>query len=284
MVFTTFPYRKPLAPKEDIPAIKRLGANFPEEIRPLPERTSMVRKHGPHVITMMSPPHVGLPYGKLPRQLMVWIVTEAVRTQSPDIVLGKNLSEFATKIFGNRGRGGTRGSLTYLDEQARRLFSTNINITSSSSSSSSGMDAVNIRNMSITDEAMIFWTPSNFESEKPRWESTLRLNESFLSNAIKHGFPISPKIISEIASPLVIDLYIWLTYRLHHLDNTLLIRWKDLHMQLGSDPNHSNPRKLKTDIIEAIKVVLRYYPQANLVQHKDGIILKPSPPHLPMVA
>ena len=34
------------------------------------------------------------PYGNLPRLLMAWVCTEAVRTQSRELVLGRSLSEF----------------------------------------------------------------------------------------------------------------------------------------------------------------------------------------------
>ena len=35
-----------------------------------------------------------LPYGNLPRLLMAWVSTEAVRTQSRELVMGRSLSEF----------------------------------------------------------------------------------------------------------------------------------------------------------------------------------------------
>ena len=35
-----------------------------------------------------------LPYGNLPRLLLAWVSTEAVRTQSRELVLGRSLSEF----------------------------------------------------------------------------------------------------------------------------------------------------------------------------------------------
>ena len=35
-----------------------------------------------------------LPFGNLPRLILAWVSTEAVRTQSRVLVLGKSLSEF----------------------------------------------------------------------------------------------------------------------------------------------------------------------------------------------
>ena len=60
-----------------------------------------------------------LPYGNLPRLLLAWMCTEAVRTQSPDLVLGRSLSEFMKKLgMAPAGAGRTR-----LRNQMSRLFS-----------------------------------------------------------------------------------------------------------------------------------------------------------------
>ena len=43
-----------------------------------------------------------LPYGNLPRLILAWICTEAVRTQSREIVLGRSLSKFMRALGINR--------------------------------------------------------------------------------------------------------------------------------------------------------------------------------------
>ena len=45
-----------------------------------------------------DPSHIRLPYGNLPRLLMAWVSTEAVRTRSRELVLGRSLSEFMRKV------------------------------------------------------------------------------------------------------------------------------------------------------------------------------------------
>ena len=44
-----------------------------------------------------------LPYGNLPRLLMAWVSTEAVRTQRRELILGRSLSEFMRKLDITRG-------------------------------------------------------------------------------------------------------------------------------------------------------------------------------------
>ena len=40
----------------------------------------------------------GYPYGVLPRYILTWMSTEAVRTQSPVLQLGSNLSDFMDRL------------------------------------------------------------------------------------------------------------------------------------------------------------------------------------------
>ena len=60
-----------------------------------------------------------LPYGTVPRLLLASVCTEAVRTQSPELILGDSLSEFMRKV----GVYGTSGDKhTRLRNQMRRLL------------------------------------------------------------------------------------------------------------------------------------------------------------------
>ena len=52
------------------------------------------RVNGPYTLIMTATGEYKLPFGPLPRLLMAWLSTEAVRTQSPVISLGDSLSEF----------------------------------------------------------------------------------------------------------------------------------------------------------------------------------------------
>ena len=58
-----------------------------------------------------------LPYGNLPRLLLAWVSTEAVRTQSRELVLGFSLSEFMRKLGMAPLGGGSRGERTRLRNQ-----------------------------------------------------------------------------------------------------------------------------------------------------------------------
>ena len=73
-------------------------------------RLQYKRTNGPYTLIMTATGNHKLPFGNLPRLLLAWVCTEAVRTQSRELVLGKSLSEFMRKldIYSNSGRVYTR--------------------------------------------------------------------------------------------------------------------------------------------------------------------------------
>ena len=66
-------------------------------------RLQYKRVNGPYKLVMVAGADNKLPYGSLPRLLLAWVSTEAVRTQSRELVLGRSLSEFM-RTLGDRQR------------------------------------------------------------------------------------------------------------------------------------------------------------------------------------
>lgn len=76
-----------------------------------PKTNEFERRNGNFVLTMLAPSRVGLPYGSIPRLLMAWLSTEAVRTQDRTVILGDTLSEFMRSL-GMTPTGGRWGTIT----------------------------------------------------------------------------------------------------------------------------------------------------------------------------
>ena len=78
-------------------------------------RLQYKRVNGPYTLIMTATGNYKLPYGNLPRLLLAWISTEAVRTQSRILVLGDSLSEFMRTLgvlsSDSGGRTGVRTRL-----------------------------------------------------------------------------------------------------------------------------------------------------------------------------
>ena len=77
-------------------------------------RKEYKRVNGPLTLIMLSSSKTKLPYGNLPRLLLAWVCTEAVQTQSRELVLGSSLSEFMRKLGMAPLGGGSRGERTRL--------------------------------------------------------------------------------------------------------------------------------------------------------------------------
>jgi hypothetical protein len=74
LVQCTLPHSKPLAPRK------------PGE--PAQELTEYERKDGNLTVTLTANKKIGLPYGTIPRLLMLWVTSEAMRTRERKLVLG----------------------------------------------------------------------------------------------------------------------------------------------------------------------------------------------------
>ena len=90
------------------------------------DRLRYVRRNGPYTLVMNAGGLYKLPFGHLPRLLLAWISTEAVRTQSRVLVLGDSLSDFMRElgIYSSDGKAYTR-----LRNQMERLFNASVRLT-----------------------------------------------------------------------------------------------------------------------------------------------------------
>ena len=50
-----------------------------------------IRRNGHFTLSILSPSVIGLPYGVIPRLLVAWVTSEAMRVQSPELELGPSL-------------------------------------------------------------------------------------------------------------------------------------------------------------------------------------------------
>ena len=88
-------------------------------------RKEYVRRNGPYKLGMTAGIDNKLPYGNLPRLILAWICTEAVRTQSRVLVLGNSLSKFMRTlgVYNSGGQPQTR-----LRNQMKRLFGCTVSL------------------------------------------------------------------------------------------------------------------------------------------------------------
>jgi Plasmid encoded RepA protein len=111
LVQATLPHKNP----GDVPAWSRTNGNLTLTIRPgWDSRENRV---------------IGYPYGTIPRLLLFWITTEAIKTKNRRIELGNSLTAFMRQLGLNPDNGGTgakRSDARRLRDQMQRLFQATI--------------------------------------------------------------------------------------------------------------------------------------------------------------
>ena len=63
-------------------------------------RLQYKRVNGPFTLIMYSSGETKLPFGNFPRLILAWVSTEAVRTQSRELILGPSLAKFMKTLGG----------------------------------------------------------------------------------------------------------------------------------------------------------------------------------------
>ena len=233
-------------------------------------RKEYVRRNGPFALFMNATAGANLPYGNLPRLLLAWMCTEAVRTQSPDLVLGRSLSEFMKKLgMAPAGAGRTR-----LRNQMTRLFSAVVSLVYTDDGGEVSMGS------RVTSRAALWWDPKR-PDEPALWESTVRLGAELFEEIINHPVPIEMRTLKALRrSPLGLDLYLWLTYRVFTLKEPVRLSWKLLYQQFGANPDKANDRFVVRDFrkkcLRELAKIKMAWPELNYSTAKGVLILSPS--------
>ena len=236
-----------------------------------PNGNEYVKKNGYLTLSILSPSHIGLPYGGIPRVVLSWLTTEAVRTKSREIILGNNLSSFMAQV-GLVPTGGRWGTIPRLQSQLRRLFVSEIICTYDTEFASLGTS------LGVASEYQLWWDAKS-PQQRSLFQSSVTLGEGFYKEIIDRPIPVNMEALKFLKrSPLALDLYVWLTYRMSYLRKPTTIPWEALQNQFGSD--YHEVRFLKRRIIHSLKKVAKLYPEAKFEIDPVGLRLSPSRPHV----
>lgn len=236
------------------------------------------RTNGFFKLTILTDSEVGLPYGSIPRLLLSWISTEAVRTKDRNLILGKTLSSFMSELD-LIPTGGRWGTITRLKEQMKRLFGSSISCTYDNGNHWA------IQNITPISKANVWWDPKQ-PDQATLFESTLTLNEDFFKEIINNPIPIDMRVLKALKrSPLAIDIYCWLTYRLSYLKQPTTIPWEAIQVQFGANYAMDNQgvRNFKKAFLRELRKIYCFYKEAKIESHEGGLILTPSLPHIKLL-
>ena len=239
-------------------------------------RKEYKRVNGPFTLYMVAGGGNKLPYGNLPRLLLAWLCSEAVRTQSRELVLGRSLSKFMRTLGMNSDSGGSRGELTRLRNQMKRLFSCHVQLIYEHEHGEQFVSSA------IADRAAFWWTERK-PNKSSLWNSKIRLGEDLFNEIINHPVPLDLNTLMALKRcSLGLDLYLWLTYRTFALRAPLRLTWKQLYCQLAAHPDNAHNKKniqnFRVQALRELKKIKLSWPGLNYSTGKGVLILLPSTP------
>ena len=155
---------------------------------------------------------LGLPFGSIPRLLLFWMTTEALRSESRRIQLGDNLANFVRDIGLNPSNGGgKRSDSLRLKEQMERLFRATISLEINHGNQSSG--GMKWLDTQIAPKGELWWDFTSPE-QADLFGSWIELGEEFYDAIITSPVPLDKRALNALKqSPLALDLYAWATYK-----------------------------------------------------------------------
>ena len=242
-------------------------------------RLRYVRHNGPYTLVMTSGFNNKLPYGNLPRLLLAWVTTEAVRTQSRELILGDSLSDFMRELGVYSSSGGKH---IRLRNQMRRLFNAHVQLIYKDERGEARVSS------SVADRTEFWWNPRRPE-ERSLWESKIELGEKFFNEILRHPVPIDMNTLKALKrSPLGLDLYLWAVYRTFSLKRPMRLSWPTLYRQFGVDPSRASDKRtvdnFRTDCLRELKKIKMAWPELNYTTGRGVLILLPSTPTIAPVA
>ena len=238
------------------------------------QRLQYVRRNGPYSLHMTATGSAKLPYGNIPRLLLAWVCSEAVRTKSRELVLGASLSAFMRDLGLDSSSGAGRRRLR---AQMDRLFNATVSLTYEHEH---GKQFVTSQ---IADSGE-FWWDAKRPDQASLWESKIELGEKFFHEIIAHPIPLDMNILRSLKrSPLGLDLYLWLTYRTFALKRPLRLTWSTLYKQFGADPATASKvaqQAFRRDCLRELKKIKDAWPDLHYRTVKGALLLSPSPPRI----
>ena len=213
---------------------------------------------------------MGVPYGSIARLILLYLQTEAVRTNTPEVELGRSMKSWMGRM------SLTTGGKTYqlVTEQARRISACRLTFFTDRENGGEAR-----HNGAFVQDAITFASVID-DAQPTLWQDRVRLDPSFWQSLRDHPVPVREEAIKAIGTrSLAIDVYIWLAYRLHSLNKSTPISWAAVHAQFGA--GFRLVRQIKPTFLDALSLALAVYPEAHVDADKQGLVLHPSPPAVP---
>lgn len=217
----------------------------------------------------------GLPYGEWARLLLLWIITEAKRTGSRQLKLGRSFNGLVRLVGGDPDKGG--GDAKRLKEQLLRLLDCNIDFRYSGSN---GQDqGAGKEPMAVAPKYRLWWNAKN-PNQDTLFESEMIVGEEFFASIMNNPVQVDLRVVVALKNELkqsafAIDLYIWVAWRIYKMREKKLkevvIPLHSLEMQFGAE--FGRTLDFKKQLIHSLKIVQLFVPALGFKFEKGNFYL-----------
>jgi hypothetical protein len=225
--------------------------------------------------------YLGVPYGPIPRLILMFVMTQAIKTQSRDIELGSSFRDWLRQLGKRSSGGGQRGQMSLVKQHLDRLMHCDWTIRWDGQDRGKGKPFL-IERIDLMRRA------GGVEKKDGQTDLRLQLTEDFYQSLLEHPVPLNWIAISHLSSSaLALDLYTYLAHRLPRIRNeagNVTISWAQLKTHFGSDVKSMTKfRQMVRDAWD--NLVSSVYPQANIDLSSGRVIrMKYSVPPIPIQA
>lgn len=209
-----------------------------------------------------------LPYGSIPRLVMIAAVTKAIQQRSPVIELGRSMSESLRNLgLADTGAKHWRNVIKQQSALAALQMTMGYNV---------GGQAMTVH--AAPFDRIEAWVHRNPE-QTSLFPSILEMSSRFYESLENHAVPLDPRAIQMLNRyPLALDVYCWLAHRLYRIRTPKgeRVPWVALREQFGQEI--ADMKDFKRKMREALKRALMAYPDAKIGSFNGGLVLHSSPP------
>lgn len=206
-----------------------------------------------------------VPYGSLPRLVMAYISTYALRHNTAEIPFGDSNND-ALKLL-RIEKGGQSYSMFRVQVSALSACHMTLGF-------NVGDIAHTFHGQPV--EKFTAWI-TNRENERSLWPSSILLGQQYFETLKEHAVPHDLRALSNLkGSAMAMDIYLFLTARLFRVrQGGVTIYWHQLRDQFGQE--YSEPKNFKKKFRICLAQALTAYPAARVEPIAGGIRLQASP-------
>ena len=210
---------------------------------------------------------IGVPFGSFARLLLLELQSEALERGSREIRLERTASALLARLHIARGGPGA----AKVAEQLERLATCSLDF-------SFGSDRRGVVfNQRLVEAFEFVGEPAGGRRGNLRLVERLILSEAFYNELRAHPVPVDRAAVRDLASsPLAIDVYLWLAFRLHALQDETEVGWDRLWRQFGTKVGKL--KNFKAHFEAPLHLALSAYPAARVTVSDRGMLMRRSPP------